>query len=309
MNECLICKSKQIRKIQKITTQSIDDLYKAELNITVNSEFKDLVAIEAFKCEICELVFFSPLISGSEGFYENLQKESNSYYSADRPEFYEAIKFIKPSDKVLEIGAGSAFFAKILNNCNYVGLEFNQEAIEKSKAKGIKLLKFSIEDFSKFNINQFDVVCSFHVLEHVQDPYSFIESSVKSIRKGGKFICAVPCLDSFYTKNLNHVLNIPPHHVTRWSTNTLEFICRKFDLSLEYVYHEEIKSQMDYFETRVTTILLNALVPKKTIFINPKRLKFINKVVKKINRTFKIYTLFSNKGFIGRNVLIVATKN
>lgn len=309
MIQCLLCKSKKTRKIQKINVQSIIDLYKSNLNVDINKEFQNLDVIEAYQCKICQLCFFNPIIAGSEEFYENLQKESSLYYLSERPEFFEAIKFISPTDKVLEIGAGNASFAEILNSTSYIGLEFNDEAVKKSKSKGIELLKYSIENFSKKNIEQFDVVCSFHVLEHVPNPYTFIESSLKSIKKGGKFICAVPCSDSFYTKNLNHVLNMPPHHVTRWSINTFDFICEKFDLSLQYTFREEIKTPMDYFETRLITKLLNILIPKKGILINTKVLVFTTKLVKKINRTFKVYKLFSNKAFIGRNILIVATKN
>lgn len=227
MIQCMLCKSKNLENVQKINTKLIVDLYKNELNINIASEFGENRFINTFKCNDCELMFFNPIISGSEQFYEDLQNLESGYYSNKRPEFIEAIKFINKNNKVLEIGAGSAYFAEILQNVNYVGLEYNQEAIEKAKMKGIKLEKKSIEEFLQNNSEQFDVVCSFHVLEHVSNPYTFIESSLKTLKKGGKFICAVPCSNSFSISYHNHVLNTPPSSYYKMEFKNVQIHLRK----------------------------------------------------------------------------------
>ncbi len=308
MVECLLCKSEKISNIQKIDAQSIIKLYEEQLNTNIHQEFKAEKHLDAYQCKNCNLTFFSPIVAGSEEFYETLQQKSEEYYSDERKEFSEAINFIKNNDKVLEIGAGSAFFAEKLNNPNYVGLEYNQEAIEKAKQKGINLIKQSIEDFAKDNVEQFDVVCSFHVLEHVPNPSSYIENSLKTLKKGGKFICAVPCSDSYYISNLNHVLNIPPHHVTRWKIKTLYFVCKKFNLSIDYFYNDKVLSPKNYFEVKVTTIILKFLFPKRQIVMNGKLLTYFEKIFKKLNRTLNLYKLFGRNDNKGNNMLIVATK-
>lgn len=304
MAECILCNSKNLKNVQKITTKLIVELYKNELNIDVISEFGDIQFINAFKCNHCELIFFDPIISGSEQFYEKLQHLASSYYSGSRPEFFEALKFINEKDKVLEIGAGSACFAEKLNTIHYVGLEYNQEAIEKAKRKGINLKKESIEEFSNNNFEKFDVVCSFHVLEHVANPYTYIESCLKTLKKGGKFICAVPCSDSFYTSNHNHVLNILPHHITRWSLNTFKFISNKFDLDIDSLYVGKIINYKEHFEVKSRTLFFNFILPNKQIVLN----KIFHKIFKKLNRTFGLYKFDNFEKYQGNNMMIIATK-
>lgn len=308
MIECILCSSKKLTNIQMIKTKSIVDLYKNELNIDVALEFKDIQFIDTLKCNNCELIFFNPRITGSEKFYEDLQYLADKYYSDSRPEFFEALKFINKEDKVLEIGAGSAHFAEKLNNINYVGLEFNQEAIDAAKRKGIKLIKESVDEFSKNNVEQFDVVCSFHVLEHVSNPYTFIESSLKTLKKGGKFICAVPCSDSFYSSNHNHVLNILPHHITRWSLKAIKYMGEEFDLDINSLYVDKINNSKDHFEIKSRTLFFKFLFPNKQIVLNKIFLKIFHKFFKKLNRTLSLYKLDTLEKCQGSNMMIIATK-
>lgn len=308
MSHCILCSSKKLKNIQKINTKLIVDLYKNELNIDVAPEFGDIQFIDTFKCANCELIFFDPTLTGSEKFYGDLQYLANSYYSDSRPEFLEALKYIDEHAKVLEIGAGSAHFANKLDVFNYVGLEYSQEAIETARTRGVKLVKESIEVFSQNNIEQFDVVCSFHVLEHVSNPNSFIESSLKALKKGGKFICAVPCSDSFYTSNHNRVLNILPHHLTRWSLKTFNHVSEKFDLDINALYVDKIMNPKDHFEIKSRTLFFNFMFPRKQIILNEMFLKIFHKVFKKINRTTEMYKLDNSKKNQGNNMMIIATK-
>jgi SAM-dependent methyltransferase len=308
MTHCLLCKSKKVKNIQRIKTKSILDLYKKELNIDVTTEFSPLQSIDSLKCSDCGLLFFEPKVPGSEQFYEDLQQLESVYYSDSRPEFFEALKSIDPKDKVLEIGAGSASFAEKLNSKTYVGLEYNQEAIDKAKSKGILLLKESIENFAINNAEQFDVVCSFHVLEHVSNPYSYIESSLKTLKKGGKFICAVPCSDSFYSSNHNHVLNMPPHHITRWGTKTFQHICNSFNLEVQSLYVSEVVNARDYFEIKIRTLFFKFIFPNKQIIVNALFLKIFHRIFKKINRALGLYKWDNPKQYKGINMMMVAIK-
>lgn len=308
MTHCILCKSKKIKNIQRIKTNSIIDLYKKELNIDVATEFTSLNHIDSWKCSHCHLLFFEPILPGSEQFYEDLQKLESIYYSDSRPEFFEALKFIEKNDKVLEIGAGSASFAEKLNSPNYVGLEYNQEAINKAKSKGITLIKESIESFSINNLEQFDVVCSFHVLEHVSNPLSYIESSLKVLKKGGKFICAVPCSDSFYSSNHNHVLNIPPHHITRWHSETFKFLVKNFDLEVKSLFTTDVVNPIDYFEVKFKTLFFKFIFPNQQIILNKNILKVFHKIFKKSNRFLKLHNLDNSRTYKGINMMLVAIK-
>jgi len=44
-------------------------------------------------------------------------------------------------------------------------------------------LNETIEGYSEINHGQFDLVCSFQVLEHIPKVYSFLEGKVKALKK------------------------------------------------------------------------------------------------------------------------------
>ena len=50
-------------------------------------------------------------------------------------------------------------------------------------------------DIAAVGDRRFDVVCIFHVLEHVLDPLPFLQSCVLLLGKGGRLIIEVPSLD------------------------------------------------------------------------------------------------------------------
>ena len=59
-------------------------------------------------------------------------------------------------------------------------------AIDKSIAKGYEVIKESIEDFCENSNDKYDVIFSFHVLEHVANPITFISSAKKNVKEKWK---------------------------------------------------------------------------------------------------------------------------
>lgn len=54
-------------------------------------------------------------------------------------------------------------------------------------------------------------------------------------------IIAVPAEDSFLRFAVNGILNMPPHHISRYSDRTLKNVAKIFDLELLEIYHEPIQ--------------------------------------------------------------------
>ncbi|MFN3315825.1 MAG: class I SAM-dependent methyltransferase, partial [Raineya sp.] len=221
---------------------------------------------------------------GDENFYNTLQKY-DWYYSDIKKEFEVAQKYIKTTDKVLEVGSGKGNFAKYLNTANYIGLDFSQEAKRMAAENGIKIENDSIEDFSEKNMENFDVVASFQVLEHVKNPDKFIEAKLKALKKGGKLIFAVPNDGSFVGKVSNHALNMPPHHVSRWNRATFEFIAQKYHLKILAIDCEQMqpphihwwlatKIQAFFLKPKLIDLSLKRKILSKFSFFIVKFLKF-----------------------------------
>ncbi len=257
---CPLCKTKDIIKLETINKDKLNSSYKTMTNI----DFSYLLyqSIEFCECKNCKLRFFSPLITGDEKFYNSLQG-FEWYYMDEKEEYLEAKKYIKSTDKVLEVGSGKGAFAKHLDTKDYIGLDFSINAKQMAAENGITIENEMIQDYVKRHQEEYDVVVSFQVLEHVSDSKNFIESKLQALKSGGKMIIAVPSEDSFLKYVNNGILNMPPHHVTRWSDDTLRFIAKEFDLELLNIYHEKIQEVHKLWY--LNTLIQNSLFENKLI--------------------------------------------
>lgn len=127
---------------------------------------------------------------------QNFLKLRRSYDIANsRYNFYK--KWVKKSSKVFEIGSG---FGCFLNELNVKGIKniYAYEPDEKYKTIGIinnNDIHFIHNEKDKKLNNSFDVIFSFHVLEHIVNPISFILNCKKLLKKNGILIIEVPDLN------------------------------------------------------------------------------------------------------------------
>jgi SAM-dependent methyltransferase len=222
-------------RLERLAKETVAELWSA-LGVVVQIS-SDL---DYRHCRGCGLRFFSPLITGDQAFYEELQRFS-WYYLEEKPEYDLAMSYLPKTGSILEIGAGKGAFAKHLTSHEYVGLEFSEQAIRFAKERGIHLIAESVEDFARAHPgSSFSVVCAFQVLEHVADPHSFLESAVRLLAEEGRLIIAVPAHDSYLGWVVDSPLNLPPHHVTHWSNETLRAVGSIFGLRLLALVNEEL---------------------------------------------------------------------
>ncbi|KAF5307533.1 hypothetical protein FQR65_LT06889 [Abscondita terminalis] len=97
--------------------------------------------------------------------------------------------------RILEVGCGGGFLSEILcrSGCNLVAIDINQDLINVAKTHAesdlnlpkINYLLDSIENHCKENYQQYDVVISNFVLEHVTDHDYFIKCCSDCIKPGG----------------------------------------------------------------------------------------------------------------------------
>ncbi len=130
--------------------------------------------------------------------YENKQYLSKlndlgeSYYS----KYISFIKFYsKRKDKILDVGCGTGTVLFNLQNKGFVnlyGIDVSRMFIKEAQRKKLKNLKsFSGKKFPYKN-ESFNVVGSFNVLEHTQNPNFFISEQIRLLKPGGKLIIACP---------------------------------------------------------------------------------------------------------------------
>jgi 2-polyprenyl-3-methyl-5-hydroxy-6-metoxy-1,4-benzoquinol methylase len=225
-------------------------------------------------CPNCHLLFYSPLITGDEIFYNSLQKFP-WYYQSEKSEYIFAKKFISNLDNVIEIGSGKGAFLKHIKPKSYLGLDNSERAIELAKKNGIRIKNELLKDFANKNKENFDISVSFQVLEHIADPYSFIQDQLSVLKPGGKIIISTPSEDTYLKYLSNNILNMPPHHVTRWPDKTFKFIARKFNCKMIAIYHEKLQN---YHKTTFIKMLIENSILNNKILDNSLKRRLISKI-------------------------------
>ena len=182
---------------------------------------------------------FTPSLVGDADFYESLSK-FEWYYQTDKAEYHTAARITR-GQAICEIGCGAGSFFAISGAKSYVGLELNDGAATEAKKNGLDVrLQGVSEHVQDVGPESYDVVCGFQVLEHVDDPESFLHHAMKLTRQGGWLIFSVPSDDSFVGLVPNNALNMPPHHQTRWTDMGLENIGKKAELQTIAIIHENL---------------------------------------------------------------------
>tara|TARA_R110001583_G_scaffold162719_1_gene314999 strand:- start:54153 stop:55055 length:903 start_codon:yes stop_codon:yes gene_type:complete len=233
-----------------------------KIGIDVSRFFKKS-EIKLYKCNKTGYRFFYPFSTiGDALFYEELSKNRKNYYSR-RWEHSEALNYINNSDLVLEIGSGFGSFLNLLKENKIVskGIELNPYAVIKCKEDGLNVEEKLIQEEIKNKKEQYDVVCYFQVLEHIVEVNSFINSSIKALKKGGKLIIGVPNNNPYlFINDKYHTLNLPPHHAGLWNKQALKSLENIFPLKLESLIFEPISVTYPYFIESYIKNLNNPLI-------------------------------------------------
>ena len=264
---CPLCGSYNINKLEVLAWRDLQALYRSEFQIRIPDEVEEL---QLMCCVSCDLQWYSPQIAGGEAFYEALQL-FDWYYLPDKAEFISAARRIKLNDSVLEVGCGGGAFARHIKGTSYTGLELSQSAVNMAEACGLDVRQQRVEEHAALCKEAYSVVCAFQVLEHVPNVKSFVDGLLNCLKEGGLLILSVPSEDAMMSQLTNNVLNMPPHHVTRWTDLCLKNLTKLFPLEFLSLEHEplSVSHARDYAIAQVQHYIRTILGrPKKHLDVN-----------------------------------------
>jgi len=220
---------------------------------------------EVTHCTDCGLI-----MTGS-GFEEG-QYEEQDYYTMRHntvAEIYQEwgfrwrwilrrIQKLHPSGTSLDVGAGNGLFVKIAADefgWKSRGVELSEKECEFAK----RMLDVVIEPKMLDQIpEQFDMVSSFSVLEHVVDPIGFVRELGDHVKTGGLLVLATPsptCIQARVKGLQKWGMISPPHHINIFSKKAL---CDLLDKSgFDVVRYDTISTYIQFlrrFEREGTTL-------------------------------------------------------
>lgn len=103
---------------------------------------------------------------------------ANFLYQEALARYEFALKYIKPGDKILDVGCGTGYGAAILGRyAKVIGIDSERQAIEYARQKYHEDAKFRIGDAEELNFDDkfFEIAISFEVIEHLKSPQKFLD--------------------------------------------------------------------------------------------------------------------------------------
>lgn len=211
------------------------------MGFDVAPELSGVDSIGLWRCRESQLQFYSPGPVGSEKLYEFLARRE-WYYAPDKWEFIRAARFLQAQAcrSVLEVGCGSGAFLKIARNfgLNAEGIDLNSAGIAQANAVGLNASTSTMAEL-KSTGKRFGAACAFQVLEHVSRPAEFIAELVELVDPGGYVVFCTPDGDGWLGQRLQ-ILDMPPHHVTRWGRAAFAYLPRVFPLDMVTLVQEPL---------------------------------------------------------------------
>ena len=183
-----------------------------------NSLLTPHIYTNVVKCGSCSFIFCNPAIRGHEYI------ESDHY---NNPEIYNAyllnnifsvfkigeklIKKLKPTGKLLDIGAGKGDFVLLSQRNGYdaKGIEPSKRFCEYALEKyGVNIEQGYLGEKDFFRGEVFDIITLFHVLEHVPYPQALLANILNYLKEDGVVYIEVPNANSTLLKITDLVFRI-----------------------------------------------------------------------------------------------------
>lgn len=246
---CTLCGCTDTEKIDSLIRNADNDTYKM------------------YRCNCCETHFLypRPVSKQLEEYYDGQFREaahSKVYYEKDYMDgffnrFYpeacaraERVRQeLSPSDKILEVGCSVGYFMKAVSP--YVGEVYGTEW-DKKAGQYIK------DAFPQFKVGtnpdefgeKFDKIFMFHVLEHIENPVSFLIDLKELLNPGGTIYIEVPNVDDVLVKTykcknfLEYYYKMA--HIYNFNQNGLEWILDKAGLKgkVEYIQRYDLSNHL-----------------------------------------------------------------
>ncbi len=220
--------------------------------------------VEIYLCPSCNCIM-------ADIEFVHGQYEAGSYYTmsfADRTEIdrqwgfrwryvLRAIRRYASTPRVLDVGAGNGYFVFLARSefgFDADGLEISDaEATFARRMFGIEFLRSE----SDVSAKQYDVVCSFNVLEHVTQPMSLLSQMTRSLAPAGYLVLTTPnpaCLHRRLRGLRGWSMICPPHHINVFTLTALKELLA--GAGLEILEHSTLSTYINYVRNLDTESLL-----------------------------------------------------
>ncbi len=205
-------------------------------NGTNLAELKNYEKDHLFKCLSCNFIF-SKRIPTQDELIIHYKKYSrggtiSSITIKRYNELLDELEIYRNTNNLLDVGCGDGYFLEVAKErgWNVYGTEFSDEAIDVCKQKGITIHQ-GVLNSQNYNGIKFDIISSFEVIEHINNPREEIKNISDLLRVNGVFYVTTPNFNSFSRFFLGPKWNVIeyPEHLSYYTPKTIKKFFQKHD--------------------------------------------------------------------------------
>jgi 2-polyprenyl-3-methyl-5-hydroxy-6-metoxy-1,4-benzoquinol methylase len=180
------------------------------------------------KCNNCGFRFAQKIPTVAELIAHYNQYGRNDYLSpVTIKRYHEILDQFEPyrkTNKLIDVGCGIGYFLEEAKKRGWevYGTEYTDEAITICRSKGITMHQGALNP-TDYSAGEFDVVTSFEVIEHINNPVEEMQHFHRLLRQGGAAYITTPNFDALERYVLKERYNVIsyPEHLSYYTKNTL----------------------------------------------------------------------------------------
>jgi 2-polyprenyl-3-methyl-5-hydroxy-6-metoxy-1,4-benzoquinol methylase len=199
---------------------------------------------ELVRCGQCSFCFIARIPSAQEleEFYADYHYQ-DPYQSPLTVQSYhrllDTFEKYRSTNRLLDVGCGLGWFLLEARKRGWEvhGTEYAPAVVDKLRQQGITMHEGPLEGDS-FQADGFDVITSFEVLEHINNPREEVAHIHRMLRTSGLFYCTTPNFNSLLRHYLRADFNVIhyPEHLTYFTRSTLRKLLRTHGFRSRGIY-------------------------------------------------------------------------
>lgn len=202
----------------------------------------EYAATHLVECHSCAFVFAQQIPTEQEliAHYEGYSR--NDYLSPITiKRYHELLDTFEPyrkTGKLLDVGCGIGYFLEVAKERGWEvhGTEYTDEAISICESKGITMQQGKL-DPSDYQLGEFDIITSFEVIEHINNPQEELVNFHSLLRSGGLVYVTTPNFNSLlrYRLKADYDVITYPEHLSYYTPKTIRFLFKKSGFSIQKI--------------------------------------------------------------------------
>ena len=295
---CLVCGSRE----QRILGQRGNREYSG-----ADSAAMPHIHTNVVKCRNCSFIFCNPAIKGLERLERDHYNNPLTYHAYQQHNIFTVFRIgekllrkVKPSGKLLDIGAGKGDFVSLARKNGYEakGIEPSPRFCEYARETyGVQVEQGYLGQGDHFKGEKFDVITLFHVVEHVPRPQELLATISEYLKEDGVVYIEVPNADAGLLWIADRVFRLcgknwssrlsplhAPFHSMGYSPKSLRYLLEKNGFELVYadtysgkVRGYDTEGRISGFVSFVKNVVLNIV----NLFPNRELVSVVAKKIKK----------------------------